>query len=77
MKKIRTIALFIALVLLMTGCAEASLTADNTVLISLASDSVTITEEGTYIIQGTLEDGSIIIDAGDEDKIQLIRGYIR
>lgn len=99
MKKIRTIALFIALVLLMTGCAEASLTADNTVtettqissedlysdrdfetdydesdavLISLASDSVTITEEGTYIIQGTLEDGSIIIDAGDEDKIQLI-----
>ena len=99
MKKIRTIALFIALVLLMTGCAEVSLTADNTVtetkqissedlysdrdfetdydesdavLISLTSDSVTITEEGTYIVQGTLEDGSIIIDAGDEDKVQLI-----
>ena len=31
-----------------------------------------ITEEGTYILSGSLENGSIVIDAEDTDKIQLV-----
>ncbi|MBP1756309.1 MAG: hypothetical protein H6Q59_2707, partial [Firmicutes bacterium] len=33
---------------------------------------LTITKEGSYIVAGSLDDGQIIIDAGDKDKIQLI-----
>ncbi len=40
--------------------------------VSIDGGDVTITSEGTYIISGTLEDGSIIIDASDSDKIQLV-----
>lgn len=40
--------------------------------IELNSDSITITEEGTYVISGTLKNGSIIVEAGDEDKIQIV-----
>lgn len=47
--------------------------------ISSSSDSVTvsgstatISEEGTYIISGTLDDGMIIIDADKSAKIQLV-----
>lgn len=30
--------------------------------------TITITEEGVYIVSGTLEDGQIIVDASDSDK---------
>ena len=33
---------------------------------------VTIKSAGTYILSGTLQDGSIIADAGKDDKIQLV-----
>lgn len=33
---------------------------------------VTITDEGVYLLSGTLTDGMIIIDAGKKDKIQLV-----
>ena len=34
--------------------------------------TLTITAEGSYVVTGTLQDGQIIIDAGDSDKVQLI-----
>lgn len=37
------------------------------------SDSViTISEEGTYILSGSLTEGQIVVDAGDTDKLQLV-----
>ena len=34
--------------------------------------TITITEEGVYIVSGTLEDGQIILDASDSDKVQIV-----
>ena len=33
---------------------------------------VTITSEGTYVVSGTLDNGQIIVNAGDDDKVYLI-----
>lgn len=33
---------------------------------------VTISEEGTYILSGTLTTGMVIVDAGDEDKLRIV-----
>lgn len=42
----------------------------NTVQIS--GSTVTITDEGTYILSGTLDDGMIIVNADKSDKIRLV-----
>ena len=34
--------------------------------------TITITEEGVYIVSGTLEDGQIIVDTSDSDKVQIV-----
>ncbi len=34
--------------------------------------TITIADEGVYLISGTLTDGQIIINAGDTDKVQLV-----
>ena len=34
--------------------------------------NLTISGEGTYVISGILDDGQIIVDAGDKDKIQIV-----
>lgn len=34
--------------------------------------TITITEEGVYIVSGTLEDYQIIVDASDSDKVQIV-----
>jgi hypothetical protein len=39
---------------------------------NIEDQTVTISKEGSYIITGTLENGQIIVDAGDADKVQLI-----
>lgn len=39
---------------------------------SADGSTVTISKEGTYVISGTLEDGLILVDAGENDKIQLV-----
>lgn len=40
---------------------------------SVSGSTVTITEAGTYIVTGTLEDGQIIVEADDDnDKVQIV-----
>ena len=34
--------------------------------------TITITEKGVYVVSGTLEDGQIIVDASDSDKVQIV-----
>ncbi len=40
--------------------------------VSVSGQTVTVTGAGTYIFSGTLENGSIIVDADKEDKVQLV-----
>lgn len=40
--------------------------------VKISESTVTITEEGCYIISGKLSDGMIIVDADDSAKIQLV-----
>ncbi len=40
---------------------------------AVASEGVvTITDEGTYVLAGSLTEGRLIVDAGEQDKIQLV-----
>ena len=40
--------------------------------VKVSGSTVTITEADTYVLSGTLTDGQIIIDAGDEDDVRLV-----
>lgn len=40
--------------------------------VTVADGTVTISDEGTYILSGTLEDGMILVEAEDTDKVQLV-----
>lgn len=40
--------------------------------VQITDNIVTITDEGTYILSGTLEDGMIIVDADSTDKLQIV-----
>ena len=38
--------------------------------VQIDGSTITITDEGTYILSGTLNDGQIIVNAEDTDKVQ-------
>lgn len=40
--------------------------------VTIDGDVITITGEGTYLFTGTLTDGQILVNAGDEDKVQVV-----
>ena len=40
--------------------------------VQIDGSTVTITDEGTYVVSGTLENGMLIVDADDTDKIQIV-----
>lgn len=40
--------------------------------VTVSGSTVTISGEGTYIVTGTLEDGQIIVDGADTDKVQIV-----
>lgn len=40
--------------------------------VTISGGTVTLTDEGTYILSGSLEDGMVIIDAEKTDKLQLV-----
>ena len=35
-------------------------------------DTVTLTEAGVYVLSGSAKDARVVVDAGDEDKVQLV-----
>lgn len=49
---------------------EAELTGAET--IQLMDSSVTIDHAGVFVLSGTLENGQVVVEAGDEDKVQLV-----
>ena len=40
--------------------------------VTIDGSTITITDEGTYVVTGELQDGTIVIAADDQDKIQLV-----
>jgi hypothetical protein len=40
--------------------------------VKIEDNTITITKEGDYIIEGSLSDGTIIVDVDDSEKVQLI-----
>ena len=44
----------------------------NSNAVQISGSTVTITEEGTYILSGTLDDGMVVVNAEDTDNIQLV-----
>lgn len=40
--------------------------------VKLSGGIITITDEGTYILKGTLNNGMIIVDADEDDKLQIV-----
>ena len=49
--------------------AGAAASADS---VQISGSTVTITEAGTYVLSGTLDDGTVIVDASKDDKVQLV-----
>ena len=44
----------------------------NSKAVGVKDNTVTITNEGTYLLSGTLTNGRIVVDAEDSDKIQIV-----
>lgn len=40
--------------------------------VQIAESTVSIVEEGTYILSGALDDGMLIVEADDTDKVQIV-----
>lgn len=40
--------------------------------VTVDGSTITITDEGTYVFSGTLDDGQIVVDAEDTDKVQIV-----
>ena len=40
--------------------------------VQISGSTVTISDEGTYILSGTLNNGMIIVDAEKTDKLQIV-----
>ena len=39
---------------------------------AVEGSNVTITDEGTYVVEGTISDGRIVVDAADNAKVQIV-----
>ena len=51
---------------------DSSYTINDSTYISLGSEDVKIKEGGTYILEGTLSDASIIVEVSDSEDVQLV-----
>lgn len=40
--------------------------------VTIKDNIITISSEGTYVLTGTLDDGQVVVDAGEKDKVQLV-----
>lgn len=58
------------------GAVAITLTGDSAACdssaVTIDGSQITLTEEGVYLVSGTLADGQLIVDAGDEDKVQVV-----
>lgn len=45
--------------------------------VQIDGNTITITDEGTYILSGELTDGMVVVDAQDTDKVQLVLGGVK
>lgn len=45
--------------------------------VNIKDNVVTITDEGTYILSGTLDDGRVVVNVGDKDKVQLVLNNVK
>ena len=45
--------------------------------VEITDSNAVIKKAGTYILSGTLDNGSIIVDAGKEDKVQLVLSGVK
>ncbi len=52
-------------------CGEDAVQCDSDA-VTVSGTTITITDEGTYILTGSLEDGMVIVDAGDNDEVRLV-----
>lgn len=52
--------------------ADGNITSSSAFAVSTDGDCATITQEGTYVISGSLSNGKIVVDADDSAKIQLV-----
>ena len=52
--------------------SQAADLSEATVITVSDGETVTVTEAGVYILTGSADDSSVVIDAGDEDKVQLV-----
>lgn len=55
-----------------TADKDASYSINGSTYITLGSEDVHINKAGTYILEGTLDNASIIVEASKDDKIQLV-----
>lgn len=46
--------------------------ADDTSAVAIDGNTITIMNEGVYVLSGTLTDGQIIVEAQDTDKVQIV-----
>ena len=51
--------------------AQGGSTADSSAVL-IDGNTVTITEEGVYVVTGTLKDGQIIVNVSDTEKVQIV-----
>lgn len=49
-----------------------SATSDDTTVTTNEGSKITITQAGTYYVTGTLTDGQLVVDADQEDRVQII-----
>ena len=57
-----------AVYIYLKDCASSS-TAEN---VAIDGDTITISSEGTYVIEGALSDGSVVVNTAKEEKLQFI-----
>ena len=69
------ICILVIFMALLSGCGKAESgvqNADGSIGIQLNDKSVTISEGGRYIISGSLKNGSLIVDADKDSKLELV-----
>lgn len=52
--------------------ADGASIADDSSDVAIDGDTITITDEGVYVFNGSLSNGQIIVEAQDTDKVQLV-----